>query len=83
VKASKINENLSIRQAVLLHDISPQSIINHLKNEKTPASDRHASYRKLTPIEEKVLAQHILRIYESGYPLLLLFFFKFESTWSL
>ena len=55
MKAYKNNENLSIRQAALLHDISPQSIINHLKNEKTPASDRHASYRKLTPIEEKVL----------------------------
>ena len=59
MKAYKNNENLSIRQAALFHDISPQSIINYFKNGKTPASDRHASYRKFTPIEEKVLAQYI------------------------
>ncbi len=69
IKIYKNNENLSIRQTTLLNNVSPQSVINHLNDEIIPIPDRHASYQKLTLIEEKILAQYILRVYESGYPL--------------
>ncbi len=69
VKTYKNNENLSIRQAVLFNNISPQSVINHLNNKIIFISDRHASYQKLISIKEKVLAQYILRAYESDYSL--------------
>ncbi len=56
VKTYKNNENLSIRQAVLLNNVSPQSVINYFNNEIMSAPDRHAFYQKLILIEEKILA---------------------------
>jgi len=44
VKIYKNNENLSIRQVVLLNDVSPQSVINYVNDKKTSAPDRHAFY---------------------------------------
>ncbi len=69
VNAYKNDENLYIRQIALLNDINPQLVINYFNDEKKPVPDRHASYQKLTIIKEKVLAQYILRVYESGYRL--------------
>jgi hypothetical protein len=61
--------NLSLRRAATLHNVHHTSITNYLTNKIKPAPDHFVTYQKLTPVEESVLEQHILRAYNAGFPL--------------
>ncbi len=65
----KNNLNLSFRRAAIIHDVAPNSIRNYLNGQTKPTPDYFASYQKLSPIEESVLVEHIMRGYHLGYPL--------------
>jgi hypothetical protein len=74
VEAYKNNENLNMRAAARIHGCDPKSISNHLKGKIKPASDYFVIYQKLSPIKENVLARHIIRAYNSGFPLIIQYF---------
>jgi hypothetical protein len=69
VEAYKNNENLSMRAAVRMYGCNPKLISNHLNSKTKPAPDYFIIYQKLSPIEENVLAQHIIRAYSLEFPL--------------
>ena len=69
VEAYKNNNTLNIRAATHLYSYSDKSIANHLNNKIKPAPDCFISYQKLSPIEKKILAQHIIRTHNLNFPL--------------
>ena len=69
VEAYKNNNTLNIRSAARLYSYNDKSITNHFNNNIKPAPDYFISYQKLSPVKEKILAQHIIRAYNSDFPL--------------
>ncbi len=67
IEAYKNNDTLNIRAVARLYGYSDKSIANHLNNKIKPASDYFVSYQKPSPVEEKILTQHIIRAYNSGF----------------
>jgi len=58
-----------MRPATRLYSYSDKSIANHLNNKIKSTPDYFISYQKLSPVEEKILTQHIIRTYNSSFPL--------------
>src|SRR6266536_4305672 len=52
-------------------DVSAQSVSNHLANQRKPAPDVYTDNQRLTPMEEKVLTNHALEVYKSGFAMTL------------
>jgi hypothetical protein len=67
VETYKNDENLSMRAAARMHDCDPKSISNYLKDKIKSAPDYFVIYQKFSPIEENILARHIIRAYNSEF----------------
>jgi hypothetical protein len=68
-EAYENDSNLFLRRAAILYNIHYISITNYFTNKTKPAPDHFIIYQKLTPVEENILKQHILRAYNTGFPL--------------
>ncbi len=63
----KNNPNLNFRRAATIHDVTFNSIRNYLNDQTKSAPNCFTSYQKLSPIEESVSVEYIMRGYHLNY----------------